>query len=141
MTPEDLAALHARSFETPAPWSAKDFAGLLADPTVRLLTRTGGFLLLRIVADEAEVLTLAVDPSARRRGIGRALVGQAVDLAQSAGVSSMYLEVARNNSAAQQLYQSAGFREAGARKGYYRSLAGAQVDALVLRLDIRSTRS
>ena len=77
MTPEDLAALHARCFTIPRPWSAAEFAGFLADPLAFLLVEgDAGFLLGRAVAGEAELLTLAVAPEARRRGLGQRLVGR-----------------------------------------------------------------
>jgi hypothetical protein len=71
MTPADLAALHARCFRTPPPWSAADFATFVADPLAFLLVEgDAGFLLGRAVAGEAELLTLAVAPESRRRGWG-----------------------------------------------------------------------
>ena len=72
MTPDALASLHKLCFVTPAPWDAASFAGFLADPLAFLLVEgDAGFLLGRAVAGEAELLTLAVAPEARRRGLGR----------------------------------------------------------------------
>ncbi|RMD95053.1 MAG: ribosomal-protein-alanine acetyltransferase, partial [Alphaproteobacteria bacterium] len=63
MSPEEMAALHARVFTShPAAWSAAAFSGLLAEPSVFALEGAGAFLLARVVADEAELLTLAVAP-------------------------------------------------------------------------------
>ena len=132
MTADELAALHARAFTTPAPWTAQDFADLLAEPTVRLLTRPGGFLMLRVVAGEAEILTLAVDPSVRRQGTGRALVAQAIAIAEQFGADRIFLEVSAENAAARALYAEAGFAQAGDRRGYYRTPEGGRADALIL---------
>ena len=73
MTPDALAAIHADAMEVPGPWTAKDFTDLIAAPGTFLVPHpsTNGFALGRVVADEAELLTLAVSPTARRRGLGR----------------------------------------------------------------------
>lgn len=124
-----MARLHAQCFTRPRPWSAREFASLLGGEGVFIRTGAEGFLIGRVAADEAEVLTLAVAPSARRRGIGRALLSgfEAEALARGAGVA--FLEVAADNAAALALYDRAGFRRAGLRRGYF----GAGLDALVLR--------
>ncbi|WP_295080774.1 GNAT family N-acetyltransferase [Tabrizicola sp.] len=133
MTPEALAALHARAFRTPAPWSEADFAGLLDDPLVFLLVEgDAGLLLGRAVAGEAELLTIAVAPEARRRGLGRKLVSRFVYEAKLRGAERAFLEVAADNAAAIGLYESAGFSAAGRRRGYYLTPEGHRVDALVL---------
>jgi ribosomal-protein-alanine N-acetyltransferase len=133
VTPSDLSALHARAFTTPRPWSEAEFATLLADPLVFLLAEgDAGFLLGRAVAGEAELLTIAVAPEARRRGLGRRLVGRFIYQARLRGAQSAFLEVAEDNAAAQALYRASGFVEAGRRRGYYRTPDGGAVDALVL---------
>lgn len=131
-----MAALHARCFTTPRPWSAAEIAALLADPLVFCLTEPTGFLMGRAVAGEAELLTLAVDPAARRQGTGRRLV--AGFLAESArrGAESCFLEVAAQNAAARALYAAAGFVTAGTRRGYYRDGAGKAGDALIMVLAV-----
>lgn len=136
MTPAALVALHARTFD--APWSEAEFSALLGQPGVLAIHRETGFLLLRVVADEAEILTLAVDPGARRQGIGRALVAEAAAAAAAAGAVRLFLEVAEDNAGARGLYHGAGFTQAGRRRGYYARSDGAAVDALVLSLDVNS---
>ncbi len=132
MTPEALAGLHALCFQTPPPWSEADFAGFVSDPLVFLLVEgDAGFLLGRSVADEAELLTLAVSPAARRRGLGRKLVARFLYQARLRGADRAFLEVSASNSAAIALYESAGFERAGQRRGYYRTPAGEHLDALV----------
>lgn len=133
MTPEALALLHARCFRAPPPWSAADFAGLLADPLVFLLVEgDAGFLLGRAVAGEAELLTLAVAPEARRLGLGRKLVARFLYQAQLRGAERTFLEVRADNAPAIALYESAGFTAAGRRRGYYLGQDGNRTDALVL---------
>ncbi len=134
MTPGALAALHARSFITPRPWTEAEFAGFLADPLVFLLAEgDAGFLLGRVVAGEAELLTLAVAAEARRRGVGRKLVSRFLFQARLRGAETAFLEVAEDNIPALGLYARCGFSEAGRRRGYYPTPNGRAVDALVLR--------
>lgn len=123
-----MAALHAACFTRPRPWSGAEFAGLLADAAVFAVTRPGGFVLGRAVLDEAELLTIAVDPALRRQGAGRALLAAFEAAAAARGASRAFLEVAADNVAALALYHGAGWAEAGRRRGYY----GPGIDALVL---------
>ena len=133
MKPEELARLHAHCFrEAPPPWSTDSFRALLADPNVVLVAGETGFALARAVAGEAELLTLAVHPDARRHGHGRDLLMRlAADLAET-GVTTLFCEVSERNTAARALYEAMGFAEIGTRKDYYRTSCGQCVDALVL---------
>lgn len=129
MTPAQMAALHGRCFTTaPRPWTADEFAGFAADPHAILLSQPNGFGVIRTIAGEAELLTLAVDPAARRGGIGASLLHQLCDAARAAGASEMFLEVAADNHAAIALYKGARFTQVGLRRAYY-----AGTDAIVLR--------
>ena len=133
MTPEALAALHLRCFEAaPPPWSAGEFALLLDLPATRLVTCPGGFALAQTAGPEAELLTLAVDPGARRQGIGRALVEALAALLAAEGVEELFLEVAETNAPARALYEAAGFAPRGLRRGYYRRRGAPAIDAHVL---------
>lgn len=137
MTPEALATLHARAFVTPAPWDAASFAGFLADPLAFLLVEgDAGFLLGRAVAGEAELLTIAVAPEARRRGLGRTLVSRFLYQARLRQADRAFLEVSAQNPAAIALYESAGFALVGRRPGYYRTPEGARIDALLMARDL-----
>lgn len=133
-----LAAIHAEAFAGPheTGWSAAAFADLLAGPGVFAVERPDGFVLMRAVADEAEILTLAVRPSARRAGLGGRLVGEGVLAAAAHGATRVFLEVAEDNAAARALYAKAGFVEAGRRPGYYAAADGGRRDALLLALDL-----
>lgn len=132
MTADEMAALHQRCFVTPPPWSAADFAATLESPFVFLLTEPHGFLIGRAVAGEAELITLAVDPSARRQGMGARLVASFLAEAQARGAESVFLEVAESNTSAQRLYLTKGFEQKGKRRGYYQSPKGERQDALVM---------
>ncbi len=130
MTPEALARLHAASFTRPRPWSAEEFAGLLAGPGAFLLSDPHGFLLGRAIADEAELLTLAVDPAHRRKGIAARLLAGFSTRAAALGATTAFLEVASDNAAARALYVGAGWAQAGLRRNYY----APGIDAVVMRL-------
>ena len=97
-------------------------------------------ILCRALFEAAEILTLAVAPAARRRGIGAALVRAAAGLAAQGGADNLFLEVAQDNPAAQALYRSLGFAEAGRRAGYYARAEG-RIDALVMRLDLNTRKA
>jgi [ribosomal protein S18]-alanine N-acetyltransferase len=133
VTLEALEALHARAFRTPPPWSAADFAGFLGDPLCFLLVEgDAAFLLGRAVAGEAELLTLAVAPDARRRGLGRRLVARFLYQALLRGAESAFLEVSSENAAAIALYESSGFARTGLRREYYRDRDGRRIDAVIM---------
>ena len=135
-TPADcdiLAAIHASAFAAPDAWSRDVFSLQLALPNVLgLLHSSGGMILLRIAADEGEILTLAVTPKVRRLGLGGALLGEATRQAAARGIRTVFLEVSVTNIAARRLYTQAGFIQAGQRPHYYSDAS----DALVLRLDL-----
>lgn len=134
MTPDTLAALHGRAFVTPRPWTADEFARFLADPLVFLLVEgDAGLIVGRAVADEAELLTVAVAPEARGRGLGQRLVTRFLYQARLRGAESAFLEVAEDNAPARALYARAGFAETGRRRSYYLHPDGLASDALVLR--------
>ncbi len=134
MTPAALAALHARCFTTPPPWSAQSFADLLASPHVFLIADPQGraFILGRVVVDEAELLTLATDPAIRRAGLARTLMAAFEDEVKTRGAATVFLEVAETNLAARALYASCGFVQNGERPGYYLTGNAANVTAMSL---------
>ena len=90
------------------------------------------------MADEAEILTLAVHPTARRRGIAARLTAQAAAAARSLGVVRLFLEVAEDNAPARALYAALGFQPAGRRRGYYARKDGPAADALILALNFNA---
>jgi len=132
MTPDAMASLHAACFSTPRPWSATEITSLLASPLCFQLTEPYGFLIGRVAAGEAELLTLAVDPKARQRGTGGRLVDAFLAAVQARGAESAFLEVSAANLPAQSLYARKGFIQKGRRAGYYHTPDGKRLDALLL---------
>lgn len=131
---ELLGQLHARAFAKP--WSAAEVAKLMENAAVfAILARKSepqGFAMAWAAAGDAELLTLAVVPEARRKGVGASLVGAASAAALVRGAASMHLEVAEDNTAARALYGKLGYEEAGRRHAYYAG-EGGFVDAIVMR--------
>jgi len=124
-----LAVLHAGAFPAAEAWGPDAIALMLGlDGGFGLGLAGQGFVLARAVAGEAEVLTLAVAPAARRRGVATALLQAAMRQAAARQAEVMFLEVAESNAAAQALYMAAGFAEVGRRRHYYSD----GTDALVL---------
>lgn len=139
-SPADLAALVSLEREAFSdPWTSEQLSETIAQSsTVGLVVADGagvvvGYLLGRVVADEAEILTLAVRLTERRRGLGRKLLDAALATMRLRGVRSVWLEVRQSNEGAQALYTGAGFIATGVRRGYYRRPVE---DALVLKHDL-----
>ena len=117
---EAMALIHQQAFPPNEAWSDDAFALQLAFVGVfGLIDPRGGLLLARVTLDEAEVLTLGVQPDARRRGIASGLLHEAASVARSRGAAGLFLEVALGNAAARALYARAGFAEVGRRRRYY----------------------
>lgn len=130
-----LAALHAAAFPPAEAWGPDAIALMLGLPGgFGLVVPEAGFVLARAAAGEAEILTLAVVPAARRRGHGAALLAAALAAALARGAAAIFLEVAAGNAAALGLYQGFGFAPVGRRRRYYADGS----DALVLRRDLGS---
>jgi ribosomal-protein-alanine N-acetyltransferase len=136
---DDVAAvadLERRVFKDP--WSARSFAQMLALPTVRGFAvddergRLIGYGLCSMVEDEGEILNLAVEPDLRRRGTGARLVDEMLGWLRSGGTARVFLEVRASNAAAIAVYERAGFRPLGTRRGYYQE---PREDALTMALD------
>jgi [ribosomal protein S18]-alanine N-acetyltransferase len=138
---QTLAALHAQAFDKP--WSAQDISALIGGAGAYAVMAQDeaplGMVMSRILFDEAEILTLAVAPAARRRGVGSALVTAAAGLARQGGAQSRVLEVGEDNPGAIALYEANGFVQVGLRRNYY-DRGGRQIDALLMRLDLNSER-
>ena len=96
-----------------------------------------GYVLGRVVVDQAEILSIATVPRRRRQGLGRALLDVAVAAMIDRGAATVWLEVRVSNEAARAMYQSAGFSAAGLRRDYYRQ---PPEDALVLRRELADAR-
>jgi tRNA threonylcarbamoyladenosine biosynthesis protein TsaB len=141
-----LATLHAASFEQG--WSAAQFAELVNAPgslcLLALTPGTGqtglpqpcGFVLARKAADEMEIITIAVQPATRRRGVARRLLDALREAAGKAGVKAIFIEYATDNPAAESFYNQTGFAVTGRRKNYYKREGGLACDAVTARLDL-----
>ena len=122
-------------------WTRSQCAGILPLSGVKLILardgngKTRGFSLLRTVADEAELLLLAVSKAVQRRGVGRALLDHFVDQGRSNGVRRLHLEV-RDGNPAVAMYQSFGFKVEGRRHKYYTGQDGSQHDALTMAYEL-----
>lgn len=151
---DTIAALQAAAFPD-AVWGARAIGdvmsmpgtfGLIADrdpprPPTRARPRDPfavgatdplGYLVVRVFAPDAEIISFGVVPAAQRRGIGQRLLDAGVAVSRRMGAAALSLEVAVDNEAARAFYHRAGFRTVGRRPGYYRR-GGTIVDALVLR--------
>lgn len=149
-----LATVHADAFQHH--WSMDEFLRLIENENVRALQcrrpatwlrpaslGPKGFVLARIAADEAEILTIAVAKDARGLGIGKALMRAIMSDLYADRISHLFLEVDENNEAAVGLYQGLQFKEVGERKSYYSPNKGEGEEnptrprALVMRVDLR----
>jgi [ribosomal protein S18]-alanine N-acetyltransferase len=135
----ELAALHGRAFEKG--WSAKELAAFLADASCGCLAAETagtltGLVIVRAAADEAEILTLAIDAPGRRQGTGRRLMEAAHGWAAARGAVTLFLEVGEHNVPARALYHNLGYVAVGHRRDYYVSNFGYTENALVLQFEI-----
>jgi ribosomal-protein-alanine N-acetyltransferase len=134
-----LVALHAASFHRG--WGDGEFEQMLRDDAtlvhrLRLRRALIGFAVSRIAADEAEVLSVAVSPKCRGRGLSRELFFTHLGHLAGRGVRTVFLEVEENNLPARRLYERAGFAVVGRRDRYYKEADGVELNALVMRRDL-----
>ena len=142
-----IADLHRQSF--PRGWSESEISSLALQPAVTIIiARTVGepegpvlgFNIVRHTQDEAEILSIAVDPKGRGRGLGEALMREAILRLRADRVEKLLLEVDGNNAPAVGLYNRLGFETVGNRPGYYKSSEDDEVversTALVMQLDL-----
>ena len=126
---EKLSDLHKLCFPN-KPWSADDFRDL-KQSGCEIIMSENGFIVYRIVVDEAEIITIGVNPEKRRQGIASAMIGIIEKSIKNQGVKKIFLEVASNNIAGQKLYKNNGFLPIGTRPKYYDG-----VDAILMSKDI-----
>jgi ribosomal-protein-alanine N-acetyltransferase len=134
-----IAALHGKSFQRG--WSEEEVESLLLERNVfghRALAgrKLAGFILSRIAADEAEILSVAVERAWRGRGVGRRLLALHLGRLAGFGTRTVFLEVGENNEPAGSLYARAGFREVARRPNYYGGTGTSAGAALMLRRDL-----
>ncbi len=133
-----IAGIHARSFHKG--WGVSEFERMLTDRSIVthvLRRRYGGpaigFVMSRLAGDEAEVLTIAIQPNLRERGYSHRLLATHLQALRRLNVDKVHLEVDAGNVAGLSLYRKAGFAETGRRKGYYTTPNGPS-DALTMSL-------
>jgi len=134
-----LANLHAASFHRG--WGEGEFEAMLREPNtlvhrLRQGRKVIGFIVSRLAADEAEILSVAVADSQRGRGLSRGLLLTHLGHLAGRGVRTVFLEVEENNQPAGRLYKRAGFAVVGRRERYYRQAGGEELNALVMRRDL-----
>ncbi|MCP4318420.1 MAG: GNAT family N-acetyltransferase [Hyphomicrobiales bacterium] len=138
----EASVLHAGGFSQV--WSDGEIQALLGQDAVfgfiarrpGRRRRSGGFVLARLAADEAEILTIAVSPKYRQNGLGWRLMGAVLRHLRAEGTPSLFLEVDEGNDAAITLYRKIGFSKVAERAAYYDQDSGARTAALVMRLDL-----
>src|SRR5262249_17806557 len=133
-----LAQLHAASFHRG--WGEGEFESMIAERNtlvhrLRLGRRIIGFAVSRMGADEAEILSIAVDAAHRGKGLSRNLLLTHLGHLAGRGVRTIFLEVEENNQPARRLSERAGFTIVGRRERYYRH-GGEQLNALLMRRDL-----
>ncbi len=142
ISPDDaemVARIHAECFQVA--WSSDEFAALLSQETVFGFgaalpgRQADGFVLARIAADEAEILTIAVARAKQGQGLGQLLMEQVLRHLHAQRTERLFLEVEETNLRALALYRRLGFVQVGQRPGYYHQFGGAS--ALVMRLFLR----
>ena len=134
-----IAALHAQSFQRG--WSEDECEQLLLDRAVlthraQINGKLTGFIMSRVAADEAEILSVAVARACRGRGLARQVLSLHMRRLAGLGVSTIFLEVGETNDPAAKLYARAGFHEVSRRPNYYPGSSGSPITALVLRRDL-----
>jgi ribosomal-protein-alanine N-acetyltransferase len=136
-----LADIHAQAFDTS--WTDEQLARSMDGPGAYAIAswagdRATGFVIGRAMAGEAEIITIAVRPEDRRRGLGRRLMDAAIATALAFDATVMFLEAAVDNDAAVALYMSMGFETKGRRKHYYARGDGPRIDALIMRRELNT---
>jgi ribosomal-protein-alanine N-acetyltransferase len=138
-----MSRIHALSFDDV--WSGAMIRRILAMPgTFGIVARSGrqwsiaGFALVRIAADECEILSLAVGPEHRGAGVGALLLDGAIQQAISGGAAKLFLEVAEDNDVARGLYDSRGLVPVGRRPDYYARKDGTSAAAVTMSCSLRT---
>jgi [ribosomal protein S18]-alanine N-acetyltransferase len=134
-----LAQLHGASFHRG--WGEGEFDSMLAERNTLIhVLRVGrkiiGFAVSKMGADEAEILSIAIDPAHRGRGLSRGLLLTHLGHLAGRGVEKVFLEVEEHNQPARRLYEHAGFAVVGRRERYYRQPGGEHLNALLMRRDL-----
>lgn len=138
MAAADTAACAAIAAADAEPWTESQLLSELQSPAARLFTAEGegdvlGFAVFQLAAGEASLYALNVDPAARRKGVGAALLAGALAALKAEGADQCFLEVRAANAPAIAFYRRLGFAAAGVRRGFYRDPPD---DAVVMTLTL-----
>lgn len=136
MRPDALALTHAAAFTQSRPWTAQEFADLLDNRFTHLVGGAESFALFQVIADEAELLTIATHPDHQRQGLALRRMEQWHATARNLGATRAFLDVAADNDAAIALYARCGYTPCGRRKGYYLRENTGKIDAIVMECDL-----
>lgn len=120
-----LSNLHKKCFPK-KPWSADDFSDLKKSGC-EIIGSDNGFIVWRTAADEAELITIGVNPDAHGTGIATAMLGIMEGELKKSDVKKIFLEVAVDNIPAMNLYKKYGFAQVGIRPKYYDG-----IDAIIM---------
>ena len=132
-----LAAFHAKCFENSNQrFNKNSMFYFLKSQNTHLLYDQRSLAIIQAAQLEADVITLAVDPSMRNHGIGSNLLTLVLEYLEHLNLKKVFLEVEANNTAALNLYRKTGFMRCGLRKDYYGLSQGERVDALVMSYDL-----
>lgn len=134
-----ISEIHAGSFDRP--WGLMEFERLLAEENIlahvaiaeATRSEAQGFVLSRLAADEAEILSIAVAPARRGEGLSSQLLNAHRDMLALSRIKTLFLEVEDGNRPALALYARQGFAEVARRDAYYRKADGSAATALVMR--------
>jgi ribosomal-protein-alanine N-acetyltransferase len=135
------AHIHQKSFAKG--WEETEIYHLLSDRNVignglwqERSKKLLGFILSRKAADEAEILSIAIDPKYRGRGMAAHLLRDHMNELSQLAVRRLFLEVDKHNQPACKLYDKFGFYKVGERPAYYHNASGQPSSALILRKDL-----
>ena len=136
MTPFEMARLHLLSGGHTRPWSEIEYKNLLDTNTSRLFYTKNGFLIGRVIDQDAEILNVIIHPDYRRLGKASKLIGTFEKEAKDSGSLRCFLEVAESNSSAKKLYSALGYLKVGQRNNYYKFVDGHKDNAAILSKEI-----
>ncbi len=137
---DEIVEIERESF--PDPWSRGSIEQCVQGKFASVLAavedgHVEGFAIFNVLADEAELYTIAVRRDSRRRGVGGAILKRVKDCAREQGAVRMFLEVRKSNAAARALYKRVGFAVCGERRGYYDA---PREDAVLMDIDLGGFR-
>ena len=136
MTPFEMAKLHLLLGKHSRPWSEIEYKNLLDADTSRFFYTKNGFLIGRVIDQDAEILNVIIHPDYRRLGKASKLIGIFEKEAKDAGCARCFLEVAESNSSAKKLYKALGYLKVGQRNNYYKFVDGHKDNAAILSKEI-----